>query len=724
LKIVNCQLSIVNCLAVLLSVAAAGEDWKVQREYRRVLTGIPREDTVVFSFCDGGHPTNDLVVMDAAGTRLPAAFLWGKHGGTTWIATSTSKAQGDIAVYYGGGAGNVPPAPAWTPKLSLLLYTIPMPAGALEKFNPIAAGFKRENLYGIGFVDKIWHGANPFGPDTHFASGYIGYLNVEQGGQYRIFTASCDASYVLLDGKPLVSWPGTHDVGGGLVGQHGATVHLNKGQYKIEYYHAVAEGEPFMILGWTPPGEKGYKLVPDSAYWHTPKFKAGPPERRGGGPVAAFDWAQVDQLLHDKDRSGQAESKSHLVKDPEEEAKERKERWEKRDRKEDLKRDPTYQFTHVAFTSQCRNLATRGKVLWDFGDGIRADFSATEVKRAVEHIYAGKGPFTCTMRVAGEDGKETDRYAGVVTLSPMEKNWTIQDTKAVKEYVADIVASDCSTATAAVMDAYWELVETEENVERIAPFLEAYVTRFGAKGSSWFPADRLALLLSVKSPERALKIYTELAASSASAIEAARCQMERIEIMLHKLKDPARALAEAERLKVNGSCGEVRRIAAVKVGDVYRMQGDFEKAEAAYRAVQEITYSHATTKDEKSAIPVRQGGFLETVASHVQKGHLRAAREALVRWAMEDPIGYLGGDLPLMTAKYFDKMGEPDRALFELETISKINPLSPYLPDIELLMSRAYKKKSDYNKARGLYDKVLREYPKSRAAQQAIHEGF
>jgi len=709
-----CLLFTAYCLLSTALAAAAGEDWKVQREYRRVLGGIPREDTVVFSFCDGGHPTADLVVLDSAGNRLPTAFLWGKHGGTTWIAVGTSKAQGDVAVYYGGGTGGGGPSPAWTPKLSLLLYTIPIPPGALEKFNPIAAGFKRENLYGIGFVDKIWHGANPFGPDTHFASGYIGYLNIEHPGQYKIFTASCDASYVLLDGKPLVSWPGTHDVGGGLVGQHNASIHLNKGQYKIEYYHAVAEGEPFMILGWTPPGEKGYKLVPDNAYWHTPKVKAGPPERRGGGAVAAFEWVQVDQLLHDKDRPGHSEPASHAVKETPKEPKEPK------DHKGEPKRDPAYQFTHVSFTSQCRDLATRGKVFWDYGDGVRAELSATEVRRAAEHIYAGKGPFTCTVRVAGEDGKELDRYAGLVSIEPMEKNWTIQDEKAVKEYVADIVASDCSAAPAHVMDAYWELVETEENVERIAPFLETYVTRFGARGSSWFPADRLALLVSVKNPARALKLYTELAAAATTPLEAARCHMERIEIMLHKLKDPAKALAEAERLKATGNCAEVRRIAAVKMGDVYRAQGDFEKAEAAYRAVQQITYTHV----DKRAIPVRQGGFLETAAAHVQTGHLRAARDALVLWVMEDPIGNLSGDLPLMTAKYFDKLGEPDRALAELETIVKVNPLSPYLPDIELLMSRAYKKKNDYTKARQLYDKVLREYPNSRAAKQGTHEGF
>jgi len=88
------------------------------------------------------------------------------------------------------------------------------------------------------------------------------------------------------------------------------------------------------------------------------------------------------------------------------------------------------------------------------------------------------------------------------------------------------------------------------------------------------------------------------------------------------------------------------------------------------------------------------------------------------------PIGKLSGDLILMTARYFDRIEEPARALAELETLTKINPLSPYLPEIEYYMARAYHRMGQATKARDLLDKVMSEYPKSRAAEKARRVGF
>ena len=58
----------------------------------------------------------------------------------------------------------------------------------------------------------------------------------------------------------------------------------------------------------------------------------------------------------------------------------------------------------------------------------------------------------------------------------------------------------------------------------------------------------------------------------------------------------------------------------------------------------------------------------------------------------------------------------------QLQALIHLNPLTPYLPDVELLMARAYRKLGEHAKARELFDKVMREYPKSRAAQQAHRE--
>jgi len=676
----HCRLPAADCrpfLALLLLAAAArAGEWKVPREYRRALVGGGDADTVVFSFCDGGHlqvGASDVTVADEQGRAVPSRVLWTRRGGDTWVAYNASRAKDPLHVYYGGrggGGSGGGSAGGWQPKLSLLLFTMPLPSGALQSHRPIATAARSARAYGMGFVENIWHGFNPFGPDDHFASYYVGYLDIQKPGHYKFFTASDEASFVFLDGKPLCSWPGRHEAQGGRHGQHGDGVTLNKGQYKLEYYHAEVDGEQCMMLGWTPPGEQGWKVVPPSAFVHTPHARAGDPERRGGAPLAFLHWEQDDQLLLEE-----------------------------------------FQFTRVSFANRCRNVPPGAKLVWDFGDGVQHEGGEKE------HIYVGDGPFTCVLRIVGEDGKALDAYAASIRIVAALKNYTILDENAVRNYVDTIVSTDCSKLPESAMDALWELVETQEDMTLIKPFVETYVRRFGAKGKAWHAADRLALAYSVKEPAKAIKLYGLLAAGAPTNLDAARAQMERIELILHKLKDPERALAVAQAVRATRS-GPEDRIAAVKIGDIHRAKGEFEEAEKAYRDAQRITYAQM----DRRVIAVRQGGYLETAAAHIEHGHLRAAREALVLWEMEHPIGKLSGDLILMTAKYFDKLGEPERALAELQAITQLNPLTPYLPEVELLMARAYRNLGDYTKARQLFDKVLREYPNSRAAEQARRE--
>ena len=707
LRLVACSLQLGACLAA---------DWRIPREYRRPLLSAEPADTVAFSFHDGGHlATGSAIVADQHDNILPSRVIWSRRGGETLIAYNGLRAKGNVFVYY-GGAGKAPadlaapPAGAWTPRLSLLLYTLRCPSGAIESEAPIRSAIRlgTADFFGVGFVDKIFHGVNPFGPDNHFASYYVGYLKIDKPGRYRIYTASSEASFVFLDGKPLCSWPGHHDPHGGRTGQHGANVELNKGEYKIEYYHAKTQGETCMMLGWTPPGAQGWHVVPESAWVHTPTARPGHPERRGGAPLAYFTWEQEDQLLLDR---GQARE----TRNPKPETKGAKE-------KEPPKADPAdiVQYTRVSFHSQHRGIPPKAKVVWDYGDG-----SGTVGERAGEHIYVGDGPFTITARIVADDtaapgrteGKVLDTYAVAAPMTAALKNFTFLDKDAVRRYAEVIAATDCSKLPEKTMEALWEIIETEEDVERIKPFVETYANRFGLKGAGWHAADRLALAVSLKEPQRALDIYAKLAPLAPTRLDAARIQAERLELLLHKLKQPERAL-EAAKSIIRTRTGLEDRIAAVKIGDVYRAQGDFEKAEDAYREAQKITYAEM----DRRVIAVRQGGYLETVWSHIENGALRAAREGLVMWEIEHPIGKLSGDLILMTARYFDALGEPDRALAELETLVKLNPLTPYLPDVTLLMARAHRKLGNAAKARELVERVLTEYPRSKAAQQAIRE--
>jgi hypothetical protein len=48
---------------------------------------------------------------------------------------------------------------------------------------------------------------------------------------------STDSSFVLVDGKEVVEWPGAHDVGGGMQEQHQGGVDVTAGLHELDYYN-------------------------------------------------------------------------------------------------------------------------------------------------------------------------------------------------------------------------------------------------------------------------------------------------------------------------------------------------------------------------------------------------------------------------------------------------------------------------------------------------------
>jgi tetratricopeptide (TPR) repeat protein len=490
---------------------------------------------------------------------------------------------------------------------------------------------------------------------------------------------SKDASFVFLDGRPLCAWPGKHEWGGGGYGKYGLDLDLKAGTYPIEYYYAGEKPLPCFALGWIPPwfhgekkgGQPRVELVPPDAFVHTPVARTEAPERRGEATLAAFRHEQADQLVTE-----------------------------------------TAQYTRMDLASECKGVPQDATVEWSFGDGVTGTGATTQ-----DHVYVGDGPFTCTLHITGKDGKTLDQYRALIRIVMPLKNLTFEDEAAVKQYIDAITRSTCTKVPAETMRALWDLVEISEDVVAVRPFCEAMVKQFGLEGDGWHAGDRLALALSIQEPERAEKLYARLAESAPDPLAAARCRMELIELVLHKLKDPDRALALAKALRDRGS-GWLARLGAVKMGDVHRAKGQFEEAEKLYRDAAHIAYG-AT---DRRLVALRQGGYLETAETYIRTGYLRAARDLLVQWEGNYPDGKLGGDLILMTAKYFEKLGDPQRVLHELTTLTQINPLSPYLPEIELRMARAYARLGQRAKAVELYDKIMYEYPHSDAARQAQKE--
>jgi TolA-binding protein len=651
------------CL-ILTATAARAAEWPYRREFRRRITDGGAGHTAVFAFRGGGRVSaagRQVFVTNDRGNIVPSRVLYSDPAGETWVAYNAAQTGGTAWVYYGPGTRALAPKTDWTPQLSLRLTTLPLPAGALDGYKAIQAAVARGRIYGMGFVPNIWHGLNPYGPDDDYASVYEGTLLVKTAGIYRLFTNSDEASFVLLDGREVIAWPGEHPANARR-GERGIKIHLKAGPHPIRYYHAEKKGQQFMSLGWTPPGRKGWYPVPPSAFLHVRRAKAGPPERRDNRPLAGLDWQQADVLAHGKAA-----------------------------------------YTRVRFTDQSRNAPAGAKVEWDFGDGQRGD-------KGGDHVYLGPGPYEAEVRIAS-GVRVLDRYKTRVRIEDPVQNLTAGDTKSARAYLAVLTRYDLSRLSRAALRELWGLTDTQEDLTYVRPVAEEVVKRFGSGRATWHAADRLAQAVALTDARRAEALYARLSRTAPTARDAVRVRAERLEVILHKLKDYERAVSVAR----SGTRKEEVLLGDIKIGDVHRAQGKFEEAARVYRDAQDKA---SVRKDARQA-GVRRTWYFEAVKSLLGRRRLRKAREMLIDWEIEFPTGKLQGDLILATARYFQALGDDQRALTELDTLTKINPLSPYLPEAELRMGLAHFRLGNRRQAKALLDKVVRAYPNSRAAREA-----
>ena len=680
--VAHCCVVLVFCCASTVSNGKDADAWPVNRDFRRpielagsTMFGEKRSASVeaVVRFQSGGRTIgdgNDVLVVDGRGNVLPSKVVFSQRFGESWVAYDGREAQDGVWLYYGGSTVRPGGLKPYNPQMSLTLVTAPLVRGAMTDPRTIARAVESSRAFGMTFVDNVYLGRNPIGPNEQFVSHFRGILTVPRGGEYVIYTNSDEASFVFIDDKPVVAWPGTHGPAQHAGEERRATVELEAGPHVVDYFHAEDTGTQVMVLGWEPPDGRA-EPIPPSAFEHRPVAVVGPPQRRDGKPYCVFDALQVDQLLHDE-----------------------------------------HQYTRFRFETFADGLPESGAVAWDFGDGVTR---TTHKSGPVEHVFVGDGPFDVTMRIT--DGKRSLDECRI-RVRPVEplRNATIRDNEVVREYVASIVSETYSKAVPnALMEVYWGLVQTREQSAFVLPFVRQLGERTGMRQSAWEVNDRLAHGMTILDPKRAFDLYTNLIRTAASEIDRARMRMEQIEVVLHKLDDPGRALTLAKSVAMSQRSSLDGRIAAVKIGDVHRAEGRIKEAEAAYR---EAAQARLEQLDRRQAA-VLQTAYLETVSAHIERGDLRAAREEIVKWEADFPLGKLDGEVILVTARYFQALGDHDRVVDELTTLTELNPLTPHLPEVELRLAVSMNELGRHDTARELRDHVVKEYPNSRAARWA-----
>jgi len=332
--------------------------WKCRRAVVVVAAGDrdPGQPVGTVTFRTGGYMREDAgdVRVCAQGKTIPHQILRTGPGDRCTVAFPITTGITRYHIYYGNPQAK-PIAHTWRPQRGLVLETRLYNGGDCRNWRQMQALIDRSGpSFGRGFVDHIFHGFNVFGPSDAYVSLYRGWLNCASAGRYVFATTSSNASFLFIDGRLLVQWPGWHRAVGRA--RFRGTADLKRGVHRIEYYHVSKTGRPATVAAWQPPGQKKPRVIPPQAFMRVAYGRLSAYELREGGFAPDFDARNLGEcLLGDR----------------------------------------------VFVRMELRDISARAGVMnykreWDFGDGLKA------TGHTVQHVYLAPGVYRVSLHVTAQ----------------------------------------------------------------------------------------------------------------------------------------------------------------------------------------------------------------------------------------------------------------------------------------------------------------------------------
>ncbi len=651
-------------LLLFASNASAGEWWNDEWEYRvevRVKTGLGPDTELAhvrfpaaMNIVKGGADVR--VVAD--GEVIPRTVMWAAPGEMCGVVFKLVKKTRTYYVYYGnpeakdpGGAVDV------SDLLTLEVWDRPQgPNNTWEQYKKLYDS--RKNLHGRGVRATIWDGFNPYGPSRNFLSVYRGRVICKQAGEYTFATASDDSSFLFIDGRLVVQWPGSHGAQAGTWGRYSGKITLEKGTHKIEYYHESGAPGQAAVAGWKPPGAERLGLLREYDFVRPKKGNTVRFERRGREVTALFSYRKLSSI--------QTSGESFFF-----------------------------------FKMKDRSSVPRSgaEYAWDFGDGT------TSSAKEPEHVFGGEQRFKVTLTVKTDKG--TDSVVRIVDTRVLfldtQRIHQAKYLRVAEDYDIEKMSADAAKRFAVLYD----LADWFGHMARC--FRVVLNKDSSLSDKTWMEYRyKLATALFEEGVEaEAGKIFREISERRVSKYIAANARLGLARTTLFNNSTDARAAAE----KVIADFGEnyrtICRKAEILIGDTWRVEGDRAKAKAAYERSEEYRVMRG---DEKAS---KAGYYAQTAEHYIHQKYYRWALKIVRAWEEEYPLERLTGYTATLKARAWCGLKKYDLALREMETLVKACPSSNHAPGALMITAEIYANKKDFAKAKAALGRIVSDYPES-----------
>ncbi len=667
-------------LLVLLCASAVGAAdpwWSPKWAYRREITiedvkptGLSGTDIITVEIATGGASKpdgSDIRVATPRGKEVLSTVLMTGPGDKARLAFAK---QGGLKKYY-AYLGN-PDAPRRRRALPILRGVLletrrcrAQPPGKLSDAKKIFD--TAPSIMGRRFIDRMFLGYNPFGPNTSVANRMTGYLVAPKTGKYTFSCSSNDASFLLLDDELLISNPGRHRPQRDI--RKRADVSLRAGLHKLEFYHINKSGNPVLVLAWKKPGDKKVRVIPPAAFTLVHAGKAGVMQQRT--KPLDIDFTPL--------YAGEAFGYNRY-------------------------------YQRYTFSAQSVGKKVSGlKWSWDFGDGQ----ISTEPK--IDHVYAFDGMYTVTL-TATAGRTQLTRTNRICVSRPWDR---VTHRKIDEEaaHAAIVATYDFKTLRDEAVGPAFDLLKrnkrTNDMIRACGQFLNR--PKLSSAAVEAIVPTVTKLLVDNARAEDAAKLPVVAAKRCDSPQAAARMTILAARITLDLMRDDKEAMKLFTRAaEYKNLTGPTARDARIGIGDVWRARGEYDKAAAEYK-----TAGFGPLARGKKH-PILRGDYSRHIESYtlVVRDH-EWAQEYIDKWAATFPADKLDGYLSLLTARLWMAQGRYRRVANEADIIARVNPTGNYGAQLLMLAAEAYGKMAKPSDANKTLRRIVDSFPESPLAVKA-----
>jgi hypothetical protein len=545
-------------------------------------------------------------------------------------------------------------------------------------------------INGRALLDGIWEGGNRFGPEGNLLEHFQGWFQLPVAEHLQLAVVSSDATFVLVDGKEIVEWPGLHPFGPGVAGQHQGAVDLPAGLHSLDYYNAyVAPNGPWPPLLCSLAAKGGSLQSWNMLGPHNPFFRpiaharvvsyelqASPAgSMPGAAPALAIDWVDQEQSLI---------------------------------------------YTNMPdiglISMQLTCLApVQGALTWTFDDG------STAQGPSVKHLFPRPGMRTVHLSLQG--GGNAAALSQTISVHP---DWPHPDNETQQlypEHEADIMARDPATLPAPDLVGCVALFGAYQKPDDLLKLLPAVCAKmkeikdgdlpwvkdaalFLARNEWGHVADETQLLRALIDRSTAANPSPQLVAVGSE------CRLGLAQLLLKNSDDTDQVRSLVDAINSPSLAGDEPRLLAILRGDLAMATGDVAGAKKQYEALT----GPPSGPDARSSI--RTTAKIGQARAFLDRQDFEAAADSLNEIAWQSPIEKMSPDWALTRLRLYQGQNLPDVAYLWARRLLPVVTESGRSELLFRLTGLAFAR-GDNDLAKKTLSELLKKYPYSEEAAQA-----